>query len=79
MSIGFDRDRVRRQRELIINKNQKRNYHVRNLRSDTFGFAEHQEKATYGSGYIVKLTRNSDNSVLSKANATNNVKKTYLF
>ena len=37
---------------------------------DIFGFAKHQEKATYGLGYKLTLTRNSDNSVLNKTNAT---------
>ena len=31
-----------------------------------FGLAEHQEKATYCLGYILTLTRNSDNSVSDK-------------
>ena len=38
---------------------------------DVFGFAEHQQKATCGFGYILPLTRNFDNAVLSKDNATN--------
>ena len=41
---------------------------------DVFGFAEHQEKATYGLGYKLTLTRNSDNCVLKKDNAINNAK-----
>ena len=41
---------------------------------DVFGFAEHQEKATYGMGYNLTPTRKSDNSVLNKANATNKTK-----
>ena len=39
-----------------------------------FGFAEHQETATYGLGYKLTLTRNTDNAVLNRANATNNAK-----
>ena len=39
-----------------------------------FGFAEHQEKGTYGLGYKLTLTRSSDSAVLNKANATNNAK-----
>ena len=38
-----------------------------------FEFSEHQEKATYGLGYALTLTRNSDNSVLNKADVTNKV------
>ena len=72
--IGFDRDRGRRQRELTNNKNIKGKYHVTNMLKDIFGFAQHQEKRTYGLGYKLTLTRNSDNAVLNKANATNNAK-----
>ena len=35
---------------------------------DVFGFAKHQEKATYGLGYKLTLTRNKDDAVLDKAN-----------
>ena len=34
---------------------------------DVFGFAEHQEKATYGLGYKSILTRNKDEAALDKA------------
>ena len=70
LSIGFDRDRTRRRNELTNNKNIKGKYQVRIYLKDVFGFIEHQEKATYGLGYRLTLTRNSDNAVLSKANAT---------
>ena len=71
-SIGFDRDRNRRQRELTNNKNQKGKYHVRICLKDVFGFAEYQDKGTYGLGYKLKLTRNTDNAILNKDNAINN-------
>ena len=74
LSIGFDRDRNRRQRELTNNKSQKGKYHVRIYFKDVFGFAEYQEKATYGLGYKLTKTRNSDNAVLNKGNAINNAK-----
>ena len=74
LSIGFERDRNRRQRELTINKSQKGKYHVRIYLIDVFGFAEYLEKATYGLGYKSTMTRNTDNSVLNKANAINNGK-----
>ena len=74
LSIGFERDRNRRQRELTTNKSQKRKYHVRIHLRDVFGFAESQEKATYGLGYKLTLTRNTDNAVLNKENAINNGK-----
>ena len=74
MSIGFDRDRNRRQRELTNNKTQKEKFHDQIYLKDVFGFAEYQEKATYGLGYKLTLTRNSDNAVVNKGNAINNGK-----
>ena len=74
LSIGFDRDRGRRQRELTNNKTQKMKYHVRIYLKDVFGFAEYQEKGTYGLGYKLTMTRNSDNAVLNKVKAINNAK-----
>ena len=44
LSIGFDRDRNRRKRELTNNKNIKGKYHMGNYLKDVFGFAEHQKK-----------------------------------
>ena len=70
LSIGFDRDRNRRKRELTNNKKIKGKYHMRIYLKDIFGFAEHQERATFGLGYKLTLTRNSDNAVLSKTNTT---------
>ena len=74
LSIYFDRVHNRRQRELTNNKTQKGKYHVRNYLKDVFGFAEYQGKCTYGLGYKLSLTKNSDNSVLNKGNAINNAK-----
>ena len=74
LSIGFDRDRNRRQRELSNNKSQKGKCHVRIYLKDVFGFAEYQGKATYGLGYNLILKRNNDNAVLNKGNAINNAK-----
>ena len=74
LSFGFDRDRKGRQRELTIIKSQKVKYHVRIYPKDVFGFAEYQEKGTYGLGYKLTTTRDSDNAVLNKAKATNNGK-----
>ena len=70
LSIGFDRDRTRRRNELTNNKNIKGKYHVRIYLKDVFEFVEHQQKATYGLGYKLTLTRNTDNAVLNKDNAT---------
>ena len=72
--IGFDRDRNRGQRVLTNNKTQKGNFHVRIYLKAVFGFAEYEEKATYGLGYKLTLTTNSDKAVLNKGNAINNVK-----
>ena len=69
LSIGFHRDRTRRRNELTNNKNVKGKYHVRIYLKDVFGFAKHQEKATYRLGYKLTLTRNNDNAVLNKADA----------
>ena len=46
LSIGFDRDRNRKQRELTNNKTQKGKCHVRIYLKDNFGFAEYQKKGT---------------------------------
>ena len=70
-SIGFDRDHNRRQRELTNNKDIKGKYHVRIYLKDVFGFAECQEKATYGLGYKLTLIRSTDNGVLCKDNTIN--------
>ena len=74
LSFGLERDRNRRQRELTNNKTQKGKFHVRIYLKDVFGFAEFQEKATYGLGYKLTLTRNSEKAVLNEANAINNAK-----
>ena len=74
LSIGFDRDRERRKREKTNNKNIKGKYHATILLKDIFGFAEHQEKGTYGLGYNLTLTKNIDNAVLNKCNAVTNAK-----
>ena len=44
LSIGFDRDRGRRQREMTIHKSQKGTYLVRIYLKDVFGFAGYHEK-----------------------------------
>ena len=51
LSIGFDRDRNRRQRELTNKKNQKGKFYIRYMLRDMFGFVEHQGKTTYSSRY----------------------------
>ena len=71
LSIGFDRDRNRRQRELTDNKTQKGKYHIRIYLKEVFGFAEYQNKGTYGLGYKLTLTRNTNNAVLNKDIAIN--------
>ena len=71
-SIGVDRDRNRRKRELTNNKNTKGNYHLIIMLKNIFGLAEYQEKATFGLGYKLTLTRNTDNAVLNKDSTINN-------
>ena len=68
LSIGFDRNRGSRKNELFNNKNIEGKYHTRIYLKDVLGYAEHQEKATYGLGYRIILTRNTDNAVLNKDN-----------
>ena len=41
---------------------------------DFFGVAEHQGKGTFGLGYKLKLTINTDNVVLNKDNTINNAR-----
>ena len=74
LSIGFDRDRDRRRLELTKNKNLKAEGHVRIYLKVMFGFAEHQEKGTYGLGYKLTSTGNIDNAVLKKDNTSNDGK-----
>ena len=66
-SIGFDHSGNRRRDELALNKNKKGKYHVKIMPKDVFGFAEHQEKATYGLGYQLTVRRNKDDAVTDKA------------
>ena len=66
LSFGFDRSRDRRKQEVINDKNVKGKYYIRIMLKDIFEFAEHQEKATYGLGYKLTLTRNKDDTVLDK-------------
>ena len=60
LSIGCDRSRDRRQRELTNNKNTKGKYYVRIYLKDIFGYPEHHEKSSYGLAYILTLSRNND-------------------
>ena len=57
LSVGLDNSRNRRD-ELALIKNIKGKYHLKILLKEIFGFAEHQEKATYVLGYKLTLTRN---------------------
>ena len=72
LSIGFDRNRGRRKDELSNIKNIKGKYHNRIYLKDIFGYAECQEKGTYGLAYKLTLTGNSDNAVSNKDNAVGN-------
>ena len=70
LSIGFDRDRGRRQREFNNTKNLNGKYHVRIYIEDFSWICWTPKRATLGLGYQLVLTRNSDNALLNKANAT---------
>ena len=72
LSICSYRNRDKRKRELTNNKNIEVKYHIKIYLKDILGFAEHQEKGTYGLGYKLTLTRNTDNAVLNKDNAVGN-------
>ena len=74
LSIGFDRDRGRRKKELTNNKNIKGKYHARIYLKNVFGYAEHQEKCSLGHGYRLILTRNTDNAALNKDTGLTNAK-----
>ena len=74
LSIGFDRDRGRRQRELTNNRTQKGKFYFRIMLKDVFGFSQCQEKGTFGLGCKLTSTRNNDNAVLNKDNTVNNAK-----
>ena len=41
-------------------------YHLRIMLNDNFGFAEHQEKITYGLGFNITLTKKKDEVVINK-------------
>ena len=66
LSIGFDRSSARRREEITNDKNLKGKFHLRIMLKNVFGFAEGQEKATYGLGYKLTLTRKKDGAVIDK-------------
>ena len=74
LSIGFHRDLVIKRTELINNKNQNGDYCVGIMLRDVFGFAEHQQEATYGLGYRLAITRKFKEAALNKAEPIANVK-----
>ena len=74
LSISFDRSRNRRKDELAQNKRVKRKYHLKNMLKDVFGFAECQEKATYGLDQKLTLTRNKDEAVIDNSIANARIK-----
>ena len=72
LSSGFDLDRGKRQQELSNNKKIKLKHHVRFILRDDFSSAEPQGKVTYGLGYKLTLTMNSNAAVLNKTEAIAN-------
>ena len=67
LSKGFNGSRIRRQEELINKKNLKGDYQLRIMLKDVLGFAGGQERATFGLGCQLTITRNRDDAVLDKA------------
>ena len=65
LSIGFDRDRSRRQRELTNKKNLKGNITLE-VCLRIFLFLLNIKKGTFELGYKLIMTRISDNAVLNK-------------
>ena len=66
LSTGFDRSSERRRDDMTNNKNVKGKFQLRIILRDVFGFAQHQQKANYGLGYKLTLTRNKDEAVIDK-------------
>ena len=60
LSIGFGRSSARRREGITNYKNVNGEYHLRIMLKDVFGFAEQQERATYGLGYTLTPTKNKD-------------------
>ena len=74
LSDGSGRSKDKRKQELPNIKVQKGKFHLRIYPKEVFGFAEYQETGTFGLSYRLTLTKNTDNAVLNKDNATNNAK-----
>ena len=55
--IGFDHSNGRLRDDMTNKKNEKGKFHLRIMLRDVFGFTEHREKANYGPGYKLTLTR----------------------
>ena len=66
ISIGFDRNRGRRQDELTETKNVKKSF-ILKLCSKTSLVLQNVKKATYGLGYKLTLTRSKDEAFIDKA------------
>ena len=73
MSNGVDRSRDRRRRELTDSKKINCKYRLRIYLRDNFRFAEQQQTATFGLGYKLRSTRNTNDAVLNKDGANNKV------
>ena len=70
LSLGFGHSRNRKRDKLTANKIIKGKYHLRNMLKDVFGYAECQEKDTYGFGNKLTITRSKDVAVIDKAVCT---------
>ena len=70
LSFGFDRNRNRKQQESTINKKTKGNYHVRIMLSGCFWICRTSRKNYIRLGFKLTITRNKDDGVLNKAEAS---------
>ena len=59
---------------MLNNKTQRGIFHLRIYLKDVFGYAEYQQVGTFGLSDRLTLTRNNDNAVLNKNDATNPAK-----
>ena len=57
LSVGFDRDRGKRQRELTNNKTQKSKFHLRIMLKDVFGFFSISRKRNFLNRLQINITR----------------------
>ena len=74
---------IEEKKNYLKGKNKKAKYHLRFMLKDIFGFCEDQQKACFGLGYKLKLTRNKDVGVIANvagiANARIRIDQTHWY